>query len=167
MSFPRTALLLQGLALGLATFAVLMAAFFELVCGMPLDRPLYAAAGAAIAACAVLARALGGVRLSRRGWAVSAAAFGALAVLHLVPWNSRKPFLQRLGQIAIGMSPAEVEAIMAGYLRRTNWEAFDGPVRVRDAMVFRHSDAPEFNSDWGVVRFDAAARVVAVEFLPD
>ncbi len=100
-------------------------------------------------------------------------AFGALlallGTLYLVPWSSRKPFLRALDSIKLGMTEAEVHQRMAGYKLGTGWiipgqnPAEFAPA---DSLVFRHSDDPEFNSDWGIVTLQRG-KVTAVQFSPD
>lgn len=93
----------------------------------------------------------------------------ALMAVHLTPWNSRKVFLGDFRDIRPGMSLAEVDAIMAGYLRGTGWPHPDGTpgeLRLADSVVFRHAKTGNYNSDWGVVRF-ADGRVTEATFLPD
>lgn len=94
-----------------------------------------------------------------------------LAVLWLVPWSSRKVFLHDLARVEPGMSRAQVEEILDGYIRGTGWPAnpFGTPnettteeLEIQDAQVFRHSNDRRINSDWGVVHFenDRVTRVV-------
>jgi hypothetical protein len=85
---------------------------------------------------------------------------GALLVLHLVPWNSRKVFLAQFDRVETAMSVERVHSIMA-------------PVSISAERQtdltergYRHSDAARFDSDIGVVRF-TDGRVTATEFLPD
>ncbi len=100
-----------------------------------------------------------------------------LAALYLVPWSSRAHFLRRLDSVRPGMSVREVQGIMAGYMEGTGWPAnplaepnefseSPGQLTIPDALVFRHSDEPAYNSDWGVVHF-RAGRVTKVEFSAD
>lgn len=98
-----------------------------------------------------------------------------LAVLWLVPWSSRKVFLHDLSRVKPGMSRAQVEEILGGYLHGTGWpanpfwssnESPSGELEIRGAQVFRHSNDGRFNSDWGVVHFEDD-RVRSVEFLYD
>lgn len=181
--------LLAGIAGGFAGVAALL----EVAAHVPFPARLYFAVGGIVAAFAAVLVAL---HPTRRRVFATAAGLGALglvfALLYLVPWSSRKPFLRDLGRIEIGMTQGEVEEIMAGYIRGTGWPASPagtrpeagfladvssgaryateptagGELAFRDSFVFRHSDDGAFNSDWGVVRFHDG-RVAAVEFLPD
>lgn len=98
-----------------------------------------------------------------------------LAVLWLVPWSSRKVFLQDLARVEPGMSRAQVEEILGGYLHGTGWpanpfwssnESPSGELEIQGAQVFRHSNDGRFNADWAVVHFKEG-RVASVEFLYD
>jgi hypothetical protein len=158
-----------AIASAAAMVSVVTAAIVELLLHFPLSVWFYAASltvftiGAAVA--------LHGLRWPWPLEAVQAAAWWfaaamALLALHLVPWTSRKPFLAQLDRVRVGMTPAEVEAIMGDYRRGTGWRVGNDVLAPEDAMVFRHSDDARFNSDWGVVRF-AEGRVVEVRFDPD
>lgn len=85
---------------------------------------------------------------------------GALLMLHLVPWSSRKAFLAAFHRVEIGMSVERVHSLLAPVSlspeRQTSLTA----------RGYRHSDAPRFDSDIGLVRF-TDGRVTAMEFLPD
>jgi hypothetical protein len=85
---------------------------------------------------------------------------GALLVLHLVPWNSRKVFLAQFDRVESGMSVEQVHSILA--------PVSISPERQTELGVrgYRHSDAARFDSDIGVVRF-TDGRVTETEFLPD
>lgn len=85
---------------------------------------------------------------------------GALLVLHLVPWTSRKVFLAEFDRVETGMSVERVHSILA--------PVSISPERQTDLTErgYRHSDAPRFDSDIGVVRF-TDGRVTATQFLPD
>lgn len=104
------------------------------------------------------------------------------ALLYMVPWTSRKPFLRDLGSIRPGMSEAEVRQIMRGYIEGTGWPASPAsaerenagygqaaapePLALPGSLVFRHSTNGAFNSDWGVVALENG-RVTRVRFDPD
>lgn len=85
---------------------------------------------------------------------------GALLVLHLVPWNSRKVFLAQFDRVERGMSVERVHSILAPV---SIWPERHADLSERG---YRHSDAPRFDSDVGVVRF-TDGRVTETEFLPD
>lgn len=89
----------------------------------------------------------------------------AIALLFFVPWSSRKPFVRALDSIRPGMTEAEVRHRMAGYKTGTGWfiPGQAEEVAPPGSIVFRHSDEPAFNADWGVVTF-VAGRVVSVRF---
>jgi hypothetical protein len=115
----------------------------------------------------------------------------SLGVLYFVPWNSRKPFLRDFEKIRIGMTVSEVEMIMGDYIKGTGWQALrsakfspatpmepssdrtmktsdnpSGELEIQDSIVYRHSNEGAFNSDWGVVIFEAG-KVVGKTFMPD
>jgi len=118
---------------------------------------------------------------------------GIVALLYLVDWNTRKPFLRDLARIHVGMTEGEVRQIMGHYIEGTGWPAspFDnatnptgtltdlssgakysaavspsGELVIRDSLTFRHSNDGAFNSDWGIVSL-SRGKVVKVEFSPD
>jgi hypothetical protein len=115
----------------------------------------------------------------------------SLGVLYFVPWNSRKLFLRDFEKICIGMTVSQVEMIMGDYIKGTGWQALrstdpspatptelssditmktsdnpPGDLEIQDSIVYRHSNEGAFNSDWGVVKFEAG-KVVGKTFLPD
>jgi hypothetical protein len=184
---------LSAIALGFGACVVLLAGFVEIAGGVAISPLVYLLAATVPSAFAAEALVLDPSRRRFLGTALAGLVFGvALLTLYAVPWNSRKPFLRDLDRIREGMSREEVERIMAGYIRGTGWPASpfeDGnpvgsvveapsgeriPCRVSDsgelaiegAMVFRHSEEPAYDSDWGVIHF-RDGRVVAVRFMPD
>jgi hypothetical protein len=72
------------------------------------------------------------------------------------------------------MTLNEARGIMAGYKEGTGVPAVPsadgqealGEFTIQDALVFRHSDEPAYNADWGIVYF-RDGRVTRVEFSPD
>jgi len=67
------------------------------------------------------------------------------------------------------MTVEEVRRTMTGYTEGTGWDDPGRPreeLHIQGALVFRHSNEPEFNSDWGIV-WIANGRVTKVEFSPD
>jgi hypothetical protein len=97
----------------------------------------------------------------------------SLVVLHLVPWPTRDPFLADLFSIRPGMTPAQVEKIMARHQRGTGWPANPldpsqkgGEFVIPGALVFRPAWAGPGDSDWGIV-YLKRGRVTRVEFSPD
>lgn len=124
---------------------------------------------------------------------VLVAFIAAIAALYFVDWTTRKPFLRDLARVRVGMTEAEVRHIMGRYMEGTGWPAspFDtspnatntladvgsgsqystttspsGEMVIQGSLVFRHSTAGAFNSDWGIVSL-SNGRVVRVEFSPD
>ena len=112
-------------------------------------------------------------------------------VVFVFPWSTRKPFLNDLRRVEIGMNEAEVREVMGGYIVGTGWPSpgpaepvasgdltdagsgkrfatveSDGELELEGAIVFRHSDDGAFNSDWGIVEFEGGL-VSGVEFSAD
>lgn len=111
--------------------------------------------------------------------------------LYFLPTNSRKIFLKDLNKVKVGMSVLEVEAIMSKYMKGTGWPANpnsksseggltevgsgitmktinspSGELIIKDSITYRHSNKPEYNSDWGVVKF-SEGKVISTNFMPD
>jgi hypothetical protein len=99
----------------------------------------------------------------RRNLIVLALFVAAIACVQSIDWNTRKPFLRALGQVHAGMRVAEVDGVMAAYMRSP---AVPGQLSASGQVIYRHTDEAWGNSDWGVVSY-AQERVVRVEFLPD
>jgi hypothetical protein len=85
---------------------------------------------------------------------------GALLVVHLVPWHSRKVFLAEFDRVEAGMSVEQVHSLLA-------------PVSILPELQasliergYRHSAAARFDSDIGMVRF-TDGHVTGTQFLPD
>ncbi len=154
--------------------AIGLSALLELLVAIPLPRWLYLGAVLFFLSCGLLGIALDpSRRRTIRTTAGLLLVVATLAVLHLVPWSSRKPFLNCLNRIQVGMTQAEVERIMADYMRGTGWPANRladanavGEFAIANSIVFRHSNDGDFDSDWGVVSF-RDGKVVSVEFMPD
>jgi hypothetical protein len=87
----------------------------------------------------------------------------AMLAVHFVDWDSRKPFLRALDRVEVGMTIAEVDATMAGFLRHPALpDSADG-----EAIIsYRHTTEGWGDSDIGVIRF-AGGRATSCEFLPD
>lgn len=153
----------------LVVLAVLACATVELVFDMPFQRVVYAGMAWSILVPLAVARAISSDLLSRRTKVFSAAGLLILVALHCVPWSSRKAFLAQFYSITPGMSWHEVQTIMDGYRigPGRKWELLGGDLYGEDAIVFRHSNLPWYDSDFGLVRFDRQGRVVSSEFLPD
>ncbi len=95
----------------------------------------------------------------------------ALAVaIRLSEWTPLKPFMRDLHSIEPGMTEAEVDRIMEGYVRGTGWpassaEGSQGELRFPNTIIFRPTSLPG-DSNWGVVKFQNG-RVAEVDFSPD
>jgi hypothetical protein len=173
------------LTVGVGASSVGFAVFAEVLLAHPLPLWLYGILGALSVAPVILLP-------NRLTVGAAVLVVGCLLACLLVPWTSRKPFLQRLHTIRPGMTESQVRQIMAGYKEGTGWPAApgqhigtagtlqevgsgasfrtttgtNGNLALAESLVFRHSDDARFNSDWGVVGFKDG-RVVRVEFLPD
>lgn len=87
----------------------------------------------------------------------------AILAVQFVDWDSRKPFLRALDRVEVGMTVAEVDAIMAGYMRRPSQPT----TADEDAIVsYRHTTEGWGDSDIIVIRF-TSGRVTSREYLPD
>jgi hypothetical protein len=108
----------------------------------------------------------------------------------LVPFSDTTRFLADLRKVTPGMTEAQAEQVMAGYLRGTGWPAdpeidrvipmtevasgqslntfatADGELGIQDALVYRFSTEPQHNSSWGIVHL-RDGRVARVDFWPD
>jgi hypothetical protein len=173
----------------LALVALAMFAACEVLLCFPVAWWLYGAVGVLFAAGLLRRRP---AREQKARLALLGAAWACAALLCFVPWSSRKPFLRDLGRIKAGMTENEVRNRMARYKEGTGWPAMvttnsdgasvlrdassglahpagvspSGQLTLRDALVFRHSDDGQFNSDWGIVSF-TNGRVAQVGFSPD
>jgi hypothetical protein len=87
----------------------------------------------------------------------------AICCTRAIDWNSRKPFLRALDRIQAGMTVADVDRVMTGYMRAP---AARGTIGASGKVVYRHTDEGWGNSDWGMVTYERE-RVVQVQFLPD
>lgn len=174
-----------ALTLGLGVIAVACATFVEVAAAFPLPAWFYGLLCLPIIAPVVVCP-------SRLAATCAALFVGCLLACSLVPWTSRKPFLEHLDKVRPGMTEAQVRGFMAGYKEGTGWPAApwqpvgsagtlqtigssntfrtvtdsNGKMSLIDSLVFRHSDDGCFNSDWGVVQLKDG-RVLRVEFLPD
>ncbi|MBX3733371.1 MAG: hypothetical protein KF791_12340 [Verrucomicrobiae bacterium] len=173
---------MKAVVAGVASLTVMLFAYVEVVLTWPLPGWLYL--GTAIG----FAIALFDGSAPRRRVLPMAAFAGILALLHAVPWTSRKPFLKDLGRIRPGMTEAEVRRIMGRYLEGTGWSSPSGDsgtltlldsggslavgvspqgeLALQESLVFRHSNSPRFNSDWGILTMQGG-RVRGVRFSPD
>lgn len=164
----------------LALLAVGVPAYFELGLAAPWRAEVYLAYGV------FWALVLGVITYLRYDWpgvvldlVLTLVCLVLLAVLYLVPWNSRKVFLEDLWAVKPGMSVPEMEGIMGKYIRGSGWPANPlgsggsagggqlTPSRPGlESRVYRHSTDGRFNSDWGVV-YIKEGKVVGTEFFPD
>jgi hypothetical protein len=79
----------------------------------------------------------------------------AVASVHFINWNSRKPFLKDFYRLQEGMTEAQVDGIMGDYIKETDLPPLplgEAPEAV-EAVVYRHTDEGWGESDWGVVAF--------------
>jgi hypothetical protein len=96
------------------------------------------------------------------------------AILYLTPWSSRNAFLKDLYSIKPGMTVTEGQVIMRGYIPGTGFPSNPlaetsgpgGELTIQGALVFRHSQEPANNADWGIVNL-RDGRVTSVEFSAD
>ncbi len=103
--------------------------------------------------------------LWRAPWHTKLALIASFLLLILVvrnlEWNTRKPFLRGLDTVQVGMTPAQVDATMQGFMR--------GPaegISEHGTVVYRHTDEGWGNADIGLITF-GDGQVVKVEYLPD
>jgi hypothetical protein len=111
--------------------------------------------------------------------------FLAFLVVLGLPLTSRDHFVADLFRVKPGMTRADTMQIMGRYLRGSGWQgppgkrinivgggSYDtfsnesGQLAITGCQIFRHSDHPNHDSDWGIVCF-REERVVSVEFAPD
>ena len=103
-----------------------------------------------------------------------------------LPLTGRDRFVTDLNRIRPGMTRSEASEIMDGYMRGTGWRvpagdqgiriagggSYDGyadasgELAIEGCEVYRHSDHPNHDSDWGIVCFQDD-RVTSIEFSPD
>lgn len=187
-ALPDWVTAIRGVVFGVAGFLLLLVALCEVVMAWPIPRTYYAGLAFVFAVACLRFLPL------RRQWGyvlTLAVAWSALATLHFVDWNTRKPFLRDLDRIQPGMTEPDVRRIMGHYIEGTGWPAnplapegtgtvrvvpgdsqwesgtsHSGELTLKHTVVFRHSHDGAFASDWGIVTF-AAGRVVSVQFSPD
>ena len=101
--------------------------------------------------------------------------------------DSRSCFLSSLHKVELGMSAEQVNRILGFYVKGTTWPALGAKsvkimgstrgeyevdvsspkeLKLKDCDVYRHSDEPQYNSDWGIVCF-TSGKVAWVDFAPD
>jgi hypothetical protein len=138
---------------------VALIAFAEIEGAISMPGWLYATIGIVAV---VLAGLVMAIHSTLKRWALTFLLLSLLGVslrtLYAIDWSTRKPFQRDLNQIQPGMSKAEVEQIMRGYIH--GWDPSRG------MLWFRHSEEAAFNADAGIVTLQNG-RVVSVEFSPD
>lgn len=152
-----------------------LAALLERVAVVTWDAlPLALVIPAVLAAPALVAAA---ATRRRRAVAVWAVGLSAVLALYVLPWHPRKQFVWDLYSIRPGMSVAEVEAVMGGYIKGAGrkwggdggaaYPAGEAAGTATGTMTYRWNATDwEYDADWGQVEF-AAGRVVGVRFLGD
>ena len=92
----------------------------------------------------------------------------ALCSVRFVDWNTRKPFLRALDRVTAGITEAQADEIMDGYIKGMSPTAqVDDQGGIDWGTVsYRHTTEAWGNTDIGVLIFQDG-RVVRVEFLPD
>ncbi len=95
--------------------------------------------------------------------ALPALLLATLFAVQFVNWDSCKPFLRALNRVEQGMTVAQVDALMTGFMRTPT----QPDTLANDAtLAYRHTDAGWGDSDIGLITF-VNGRVVARQFLPD
>jgi len=91
-----------------------------------------------------------------------------LCTTRFIDWNSRKPFLEDLYRVQVGMTEPQASRIMEGYLRSGSpaTAAEAQGQGIAGTVSYRHTTEAWGNSDIGSLTFENG-RVVAVEFLGD
>jgi hypothetical protein len=100
-----------------------------------------------------------------------------LFTIRFVDWNTRKPFLRNLYSIRKGMTAAQVDHIMGGYMTgggvpagspgiRLDGRLLEQGATARGTISYRHTNEGWGDSDWGIVTFEDG-RVVDVRFDSD
>ena len=88
--------------------------------------------------------------------------------VRFVDWNTRKPFLRALDRVTAGITEAQADEIMDGYMKGISPMAqMDEQGGIDWGTVnYRHTTEAWGNVDVGVLAFQNG-RVVRVKFLPD
>ena len=88
--------------------------------------------------------------------------------VRFVDWNTRKPFLRRPDRVTAGITEAQADEIMDGYIKGMSPMAqVDDQGGIDCGTVsYRHTTEAWGNTDVGGLIFQGC-RVVRVEFLPD
>jgi hypothetical protein len=161
----------RAIVLALASLAMFLFAASEMLVAIPVAWWLYVASSAMFAV-GLLRNRHPRRQLGRLVTLISICLVAA--ILYLTPWSSRNAFLKDLYSIKPGMTVAEVQAIMRGYIPGTGFPsnpfaekpAPPGELTIQGALVFRHSEEPAYNADWGIVNL-RDGRVTSVEFSAD
>ena len=182
-------IILKATIIGVASVALALFVFAEVLLAMPVAWWFYLLL-IPLFAFGILCRQSVSVQVGRL--AAFAAVVAVIAALYFVPWSSRKPFLHDLYSIHPGMTEADVRRIMSRYIEGTGWPApygvipagtgtltdlgtgathptgttSTGEITIKSSLVFRHSTAATFDSDWGIVTLKSG-RVTGVSFSPD
>ncbi len=92
----------------------------------------------------------------------------ALGSVRFVDWNTRKPFLRALDRVAVGITEAQADEIMDGYIKGVSPMAQVDEQGGIDwgTVSYRHTTQAWGNVEVGVLVFQNG-RVVRVDFLPD
>ncbi len=162
---------LRTIVLIVASLALLLFTASEIIAAVPVARWLYVATLGMFAI--GLLEKQHPRRQVRRFGALISICFVA-AILYLTPWSSRNGFLKRLYSIKPGMTVTQVKAVMRGYIQGTGIPpnpSADTPIpterlTIQRALVFRHSEEPAYNADWGIVNLRDGI-VTSVEFSAD
>lgn len=160
---------IRSVFLGIAVLATVLFGLCEVVLAYPVAGWLYLPVGF-LFVLALARRMPAHVRTVRIAMLVSPLV--VLGTLYGVEWTSRKPFLRDFRRVQTGMTASEVRVVMKRHIKGTGWPLPDfdrkspEELKIPDSLVFRHSNFPRFNSDWGIVRF-SKGRVVDVDFSAD
>lgn len=84
-----------------------------------------------------------------------------ILVIRNLDWNTRKPFLRGLDNVQVGMTIAQADVPMQGFIRSPV-----GGISEYGTVNYRHTEESWGNADVGVVTF-ADGFVTRVEYLPD
>ncbi len=170
---PQSRAVLLALA-----FWIALTLFLILDLGLGLAVSVYVTFAVAYAAFWILVGALLLARRPRREKTLILVLFAVVLLsVRFVDWNSRKPFLRDFNWIKEGMTEAQVDRIMDGYMKgycggpppllREYEPEFDEQGKIITGWVtYRHTDEGWGDSDWGEVTFEDG-RVVETRFLPD
>ena len=162
---------MRTIVLVLASMTMLLFAASEIVLATPVAWWLYVACMAMFALGVLRKRH---PRDQPQGLVTLISICVVAAILYLTPWSSRNGFLKHLRSIKPGMTVTDVNGIMRGYMQGTGIPpnpfavppSPPGQSTFQGALVFRHSEEPAYNADWGIVNLKDG-RVTSVEFSAD